>query len=179
MLWLFIGLLGGFAFIYLTRLFWAEAANNRAASLKSASWGPLVTAAIIVLALTLLMLVTTGRVHWLSAAVAGTIPFLRRVSSVLRFSPFLREGLLKGLYGARDHMSGKTSADDATNRSNAPSPELSINQARLILGVADTASRAEIVAAHRRLIARNHPDRGGSTYIAAQLNTAKDLLLNV
>jgi hypothetical protein len=50
------------------------------------------------------------------------------------------------------------------------------NEALSALGLAENATRDEIVAAHRRLIQKLHPDRGGSTYLAALLNRAKDTL---
>ena len=51
------------------------------------------------------------------------------------------------------------------------------DRARRLLGVGPTAGRDEIVAAHRRLVARVHPDAGGSEGLAAELNAARDLLL--
>lgn len=51
-------------------------------------------------------------------------------------------------------------------------------QARAVLGLGLTADRDAIRAAHRRLMADAHPDRGGSAERARELNAARDLLLS-
>jgi hypothetical protein len=44
-------------------------------------------------------------------------------------------------------------------------------------GLDPNPSREDVIAAHRRLMQKVHPDRGGSTYLAQQLNEAKRVLL--
>jgi hypothetical protein len=56
--------------------------------------------------------------------------------------------------------------------------EVGLSEARAILGVGPQATKAEIQAAHARLIRLAHPDKGGTTGLAAQLNAARDRLLS-
>ena len=50
-------------------------------------------------------------------------------------------------------------------------------QARQVLGLGANADEGEIRAAHRRLLADVHPDRGGSAERRTEINAARDLLL--
>jgi hypothetical protein len=68
-------------------------------------------------------------------------------------------------------------AEKSTDAALAPSPAMDRSEARSVLGVEEDASAEEIRAAHRKLIAQLHPDKGGTDYLAAKINDARDLLI--
>jgi hypothetical protein len=59
----------------------------------------------------------------------------------------------------------------------AQGSRMSLKEARAVLGVDAEATDEEIRAAHKRLMRMAHPDKGGTSGLAAQLNAARDRLL--
>ena len=120
----------------------------------------------------LLFMVLTGRVHVLTAAVAALIPLVRKLPALMRYLPWFRQQLGAGDGHGSDDGAGPFQGQRATSHGSMAEQE-----ACQVLGVRPGCSEQEIITAHRRLIQKLHPDRGGNDYLAAKINEAKSVLL--
>ena len=121
----------------------------------------------------LALLVITGKMHWIGAAIGALIPFVRNAYGLI--------SQILPLWLARKQAKQSNQADESFSppRPVVPMP---IQEALEILGLSGDLSKGEITEsmiqdAHRRLIQKLHPDRGGNDYLAAKINQARDLLL--
>ena len=226
-------------------LHWQYRRNPLAFTKKFLYWGA------VLLAISLALLVATGRLHWLYALIAALIPFVSKIMTLLRYLPIIKSirsalggnnkqhshdagsfakvecryfrmelnsatgemngTILEGAHQGKSlselnkeqlvsllrecQRSDKESAlllatymaryygeqwreKQTGGRSDEMGEDMSRARALDILGLREPVAEADIIKAHRQLIQKFHPDRGGSNYLAAKINTAKDYLLN-
>ena len=119
----------------------------------------------------LLVLAVTGHLNIITAAIAGLVALLPRIIGAARYLPFLSK-----LYQARQNT-GQQQGPQGQQSNAKRGQSMARDQAMEVLGLKEGFSREDVIAAHRRMMQKVHPDRGGSDYLASQINTAKDVLL--
>jgi len=118
----------------------------------------------------LLYLTATGRLNWLFALLGIAAAFMLRLLPVLlNVAPHLHR-LWSEYIAAKYGSSRRHQGADAKGK-------MTVEEAYEVLGLKPGASEQEIIAAHRKLMQKNHPDRGGSDYLASKINLAKKTLL--
>jgi hypothetical protein len=122
----------------------------------------------------LVYLAATGRLNWLFALLGVSVAFILRFMPVLlRYAPQFYKLWLEFIA-----VKQNTSQNTTGRQSNAGfKDKISIEEAYEVLGLKKGASEQEIINAHRKLMQKMHPDRGGSDYLAAKINLAKKILL--
>jgi len=104
----------------------------------------------------------------IAGAIASLVALFSRALPLLRYAP-----LFKGLFSQ-----AAKSEEQKSNTTPTVQPSMDKSQAADILGVDIDASKEEVVAAHKRLMQKVHPDKGGSDALARQINSAKQALLD-
>jgi len=107
----------------------------------------------------------SGRLAWALAALPALVPWIIRLRVAVRL--------------ARMFAAFRRSAGGQAGAGPAGGGAMPVAEAWAVLGLEPGAGRDAVIAAHRRLIANLHPDRGGSDYLAARINQAKDILLKL
>lgn len=192
---------------------------------------------LYIIAALAILLAVTGRLHWIGAVIAASLPFIKTFGLLaMRHLPFqnwlkqqkfanpvmttrflrvvisvvsvqisgevlagqykgatlesLSESQLQELlknYQTEDpesarlisfYISKRFNQTNQQQSSSASSTQMSRREALQILGLDESADSKAVIKAHRSLMQKFHPDRGGSDYLAAKINQAKDFLLN-
>lgn len=114
------------------------------------------------------ILAVTGHLNVITAAIAGLIALLPRAMQLLKYLP-----LVSRLF--------KQQGQQYTRQGSQPPPAgkkpMSQQEALDVLGLKAGYTKEDVIQAHRRMMQKIHPDRGGSDYLAAQINQAKETLI--
>jgi hypothetical protein len=119
-------------------------------------------------------------VNWLVVASGMLVAVLRGLLPLLRFWPLLssfRQGAgVPGAGAGSSPFGSRPGNGGAPPGSSGRSQRMTRQEALQVFGLDEQATRDDVQREYRRLMRKIHPDLGGSSYLAAKLNEAKDVL---
>jgi DnaJ family protein C protein 19 len=113
------------------------------------------------------LLAITGHLNIITAAIAGMVALIPRALPLLKYLPFV-----SSLYKQGRQNNQQTQSPPPRGKQ-----RMSVEEAVEVLGLKPGYTKEDVILAHRRMMQKVHPDRGGSDYLAAQINKAKETLL--
>ena len=136
---------------------------------------------LLLVGILLIMLVTRMTARNLKLTALAFI-FILAATAVIIFAIAGRYGLAApagalALWGMRAYLLARQIRATAAPPAQPGKQAMSRAEALDILGLEEGASADEIETAYKALIVKNHPDQGGTDWLAARLNEARDILL--
>ena len=114
--------------------------------------------------------------HWLAVVGGMLLAATRTLLPLLRFVPMLR-GFRSGPAPGSTRSEWASSKGQANGTEGRRPARMTRREALEVLGLDGNATDDDVRREYRRLMKKLHPDLGGSGYLAAKINEAKDVLL--